>query len=75
MRNMYGGTEPVELTGTLSGPIVRGFSAYDLARRSGFEGTVEEWLLSLKADDLGLSLVDGILNVTYEVETDEEAMG
>ena len=74
MKNMYGGTEPVELTGTLSGPIVRGMSAYDLARRSGFKGTVEEWLLSLKADDLGLSLVDGILCVTYEDE-EEEAIG
>ena len=70
MKDMCG-----HLVGTLSGPIVRGFSAYELARKEGFEGTLEEWLLSLKADDLGLSLEDGILCVTYEDDEEEEAMG
>ena len=35
----------------LPGP--RGYSAYDIAVRNGFEGTEEEWLASLKSDTPG----------------------
>ena len=34
------------ITGRLS--IARGYSAYEIAVLEGFEGTEEEWLLSLK---------------------------
>lgn len=37
-----------QIIGTLEGPLVRGFSAYDIAVLNGFSGTEEEWLLSLK---------------------------
>ena len=36
--------------GTLSGPIIAGKSAYEIAQIYGFEGTVEEWLESLIGD-------------------------
>ena len=36
------------LTGTLDGPVVRGYSAYEIAVEHGYEGTEEEWLASLK---------------------------
>ena len=32
---------------------IAGESAYEIAGRNGFEGTEEEWLESLHADDLG----------------------
>lgn len=36
------------LKGTLSGQLVRGYSAYAIAIQNGFEGTEKEWLESLK---------------------------
>lgn len=36
------------LKGTLSGQLVRGYSAYAIAMQNGFEGTEKEWLESLK---------------------------
>lgn len=35
------------MTGFLSSEFLRGFSAYEIAVQNGYEGTVEEWLLSL----------------------------
>ena len=35
------------MTGFLSSEFLRGFSAYEIAVQNGFEGTIEEWLLSL----------------------------
>lgn len=46
------------LYGTLGGPLVRGYSAYDIARLHGFEGTEEEWLESLKGENRVSSLND-----------------
>lgn len=43
-------SEDNELTGTLAGALVRGFSAYQIAVLKGFVGTEEEWLASLKGD-------------------------
>ena len=36
------------LIGTLSGNLVRGFSAYEIAVANGYKGTEQEWLESLK---------------------------
>ena len=36
------------LKGTMSGQLVRGYSAYAIAVQNGFEGTEKEWLESLK---------------------------
>lgn len=47
--NLRGSLSPVPgMTGSVSG--LRGFSAYEVAVQEGFEGTVEEWLLSLKGE-------------------------
>lgn len=35
------------MTGFLSSEFLRGYSAYEIAVQNGYEGTVEEWLLSL----------------------------
>lgn len=34
------------LKGTLSGQLVRGYSAYTIAVQNGFQGTEKEWLES-----------------------------
>ena len=41
-------SDPEGLTGTLEGLLVRGYSAYDIARALGYVGTEEEWIASLK---------------------------
>ena len=43
-------SDPEGLTGTLEGLLVRGYSAYDIAKVLGFEGTEAEWLASLKGE-------------------------
>lgn len=35
------------MTGFLSSEFLRGYSAYEIAVQNGYEGTIEEWLLSL----------------------------
>ncbi|MBR2259746.1 MAG: collagen-like protein [Blautia sp.] len=40
--------EPIK--GTFAGETLRGYDAYTIAVQNGFEGTVEEWLLSLKGE-------------------------
>ena len=42
-------TNPDTLKGTFSNPVIRGYSAYDIAKLCGFEGTEKEWLESLRA--------------------------
>ena len=43
-------SSPSNLKGTLEGLLIRGYSAYDIARVLGFEGTEAEWLASLKGE-------------------------
>ena len=38
--------------GTLGGQLVRGFSAYEIAVANGYKGSEEEWLASLKGEEL-----------------------
>lgn len=40
----------MRLFGTLTGSLVRGYSAYEIAVMNGFEGTEEEWITSLMGD-------------------------
>lgn len=50
MADLKGGfTNPDTLKGTFSNPVIRGYSAYDIAKLCGFEGTEKEWLESLRA--------------------------
>ena len=42
-------TNPDTLKGTFSNPVIRGYSAYDIAKLCGFEGTEKDWLESLRA--------------------------
>lgn len=63
------------LTGTLSGDLVRGFSAYDIAKELGFTGTVEEWLSSLVGESVHVSvLVDNDLNYILQFTTSEQTI-
>ena len=41
-------SKPDNLRGTLEGLLVRGYSAYDIARSLGYVGTEAEWIASLK---------------------------
>lgn len=54
-------SSPDNLKGTLEGLLVRGYSAYDIARALGFEGTEAEWLASLKGEkgDQGIQGIQG----------------
>lgn len=65
-------TDSKEISGKVLGVRgPRGYSAYQIAVMNGFDGTEEEWLETLKGDDLtdmGLCVVDGKLNQQYEVE-------
>lgn len=38
----------------------RGYSAYEVAVRNGYEGTEKEWLESLKGRDGGVATVNGV---------------
>lgn len=53
------------LSGKLSNAFLQGMSAYDLAVESGFEGTVEEWLESLKGDKVELREIAGVIQWKY----------
>ena len=69
--------QPKPLHGTLDGPVVRGYSAYELAVQKGYEGTKEEWLESLKVKgDTGTSIKDIIFNeddtLTIVMDDEEE---
>ena len=59
---------PEVLRGSLSNATLRGYSAYDLAVLGGYEGTIEEWLASLKAQKLEIRNNDGVLEYKYENE-------
>lgn len=70
-------TDPNSLKGTFSSPVARGYSAYDIAKLCGFEGTEQEWLESLKGDtgatgdmSSALTIMDGRLCCRYRKEQD-----
>lgn len=72
-------TTPHTLKGSLSGNMIRGYSAYDIAVINGFEGTEEEWLESLNGEpgepgdmSSAFTIVDGILCCKYREEQDDE---
>lgn len=45
---LFGTLSPTNpIVGFLASAYVRGYSAYEIAVQNGFEGTIEEWLLSL----------------------------
>lgn len=59
--------QPDVLSGTLAGQLLRGYSAYDIAKIIGFEGTQEEWIASLKGEkgdigDTGVSITNIVIN-------------
>ena len=49
------------LTGTFNKQIMKGYSAYQVAVKNGFQGTQEEWLSSLKGQkgDQGIQGIQG----------------
>jgi len=65
------------LEGTLEGKLVRGYSAYDIAKQHGFDGSEEDWLASIKGDtgergdmSSALTILDGRLCCRYRKEQD-----
>lgn len=81
MSNVINGNVPDTglLKGSVSGLLARdGYSAYEIALKNGFEGTEEEWLLSLKGEkgergskgDRGEKGADG--TVSFEDLTPEQ---
>ena len=57
-----------QMSGQLSNITLRGYSAYELAVLGGYEGTLEEWLESLRAQRLEIRNNDGIIEYKYENE-------
>lgn len=60
---------PKNMKGTLSNEFVRGWSAYDIAVRLGFEGSEEDFIASLKGETVDLRVVGTVLQ--YKHEEDE----
>ena len=60
------------LTGSLSNATLRGMSAYECAVESGFVGSMEEWLESLKGDKVALRNNNGMVQWKYTEEDDTE---
>ena len=56
MIGKLGDVEP--LIGTFEGETLRGYDAYTIAVMHGFEGTIEEWLASLKGEPGSLDGLD-----------------
>ena len=67
--------ESNSLTGTLAGELLRGFSAYDIAKQRGFEGTEEEWLSSLVGEKVKVTvLVDTEREYILQFSTSDETI-
>lgn len=55
--------------GNFAGP--EGFSAYEVAENAGFDGSVDEWLISLKgADGIGLQILGSLTDPSFLPEED-----
>lgn len=75
-------TKPTEVITTTvtqsSDPVVNNddaqvdnkYKIYLLAQNSGFSGTYEEWLASIKGDSISLEVIDGKLKWKYGTEAD-----
>lgn len=69
--NLSGTLSPVSsMSGALTNKTLRGYSAYQLAVLSGFEGTLEEWLEGLNGDEIQIRNNDYIIEWKYDTETD-----
>lgn len=68
-----GSFETPNLMGRQGEPGDIGYSAYDLAAQSGYEGTIEEWLASLKGEpgDIGYSAYDLAVQNGFEGTVEE----
>ena len=47
-----------------------GMSAYEIAKKYGFEGSEEEWITSLRGDEVELRNYNDILQWKYKLEND-----
>lgn len=55
-----------QMVGRLSNTALRGYSAYELAVMGGYEGTLEQWLESLRAQQLEIRNNNGVIEYKYE---------
>lgn len=68
---LSGNLSPVSsMSGSLTNEILRGYSAYQLAVLSGFEGTLEEWLEGLNGNEIQIRNNNYIIEWKYDAETD-----
>lgn len=70
-------TETVEISGNIESGV-KGLSAYELAVENGYEGTVEEWLLSLHGkpltyDDLTAEQIEELQKPAKDIAEKAEA--
>lgn len=70
-------TETVEISGNIESGV-KGLSAYELAVQNGYEGTVEEWLLSLHGkpltyDDLTAEQIEELQKPAKDIAEKAEA--
>lgn len=63
-------SKPESLAGKLSNAALRGYSAYDIAVLSGYSGTEEEWLETLRGERIELRNNNGILQWKYEGDSE-----
>lgn len=63
-------SKPKSLAGKLSNAALRGYSAYDIAVLSGYSGTEEEWLETLRGERIELRNNNGILQWKYEGDSE-----
>ena len=73
-------TTTQKVTPTTNNPVTKSndtqvdnkYKIFLLAQSSGFNGTYEEWLASIKGDSISLKVVDGKLKWKYSLENDSE---
>lgn len=67
-KGLSGELIPLNMDGTLSNGILRGFSAYQIAQKNGFEGSEEEWLESLRRDEIEFQSFGTVLSWRYKTD-------
>lgn len=60
----------IKVSGLISQAVLRGYSAYEVACQAGFEGSIEEWIQSLRGESIEFRS-EG-LNIYYKYESDSE---
>ena len=60
----------VKVSGLISQAVLRGYSAYQIALQNGFEGSMEQWLQSLRGESIEFKSEGLKIYYKYESDTD-----